>query len=379
MDQRDPPGERTVVESVTRPGIGGGPANIGGTAAGRALFGGLVLVAIALIWNMLRDVPNQTVGASSLGVMLVLIFLRVPVGIAMIVPSALGIWVLVGWPGLSRSLMEIPFATVSGWSLSVLPMFIFMGVMLWRSGITTRVYDAARAWLGWLPGGLAVTTNFAGAGLAAASGSTIGITYALGRIGVPEMLRAGYDRRLATASVLMAGTGGQLIPPSILLVVYAGVAQTPVGPQLLAGLVPGLLLAGSYGVMIVLLAVLVPRLAPKMRTGGVTWGARWRAVASIWPLPVLVFTVIGGLYAGVFTATEAGAFGALGASLLGLWYIGPRRMMSSLRLVLRDTVSSVGSIFLLLIGAVFLNRLMALSGAASWMARTVEQMELGRL
>src|SRR5690606_9418365 len=114
------------------------------------------------------------------------------------------------------------------------------------------LYDAAKVWLGWMPGGLAVTTNAAGAGLGAVSGSTIGITFALAKLSLPEMLKAGYDRRLAVGSVGVAGLAGQLIPPSTMLVIYAGIANTPVGVQLISGLVPGVLLALMFIITIIL-------------------------------------------------------------------------------------------------------------------------------
>src|SRR5205807_2622857 len=115
------------------------------------------------------------------------------------------------------------------------PMFILMGMLLANSGVSSRVYVAARLWTGWLPGGLAIGTNVAGAGLAAVSGSTMGITFALGRIGIPEMLRRNYDPRLAIGSVVMAGLPGQLIPPSTFLIIVAGITGAAVGPQLIAG------------------------------------------------------------------------------------------------------------------------------------------------
>src|SRR5690606_19655182 len=142
--------------------------------------------------------------------------------LAMIVTAALGLWEIVGMPALVEAIESVSFHSAASWSLSVVPMFVLMGIVLWRTGLTAKVFYAARLWLGWMPGGLAVATNFSGAGLAAASGSTIGISYALGRMAIPDMLRAGYKPSLATGVVAMAGTLGQLIPPSVLLVIYAG-------------------------------------------------------------------------------------------------------------------------------------------------------------
>jgi C4-dicarboxylate transporter, DctM subunit len=340
-----------------------------------------VVLLAGLAVAMFQPIESELVAVAAIGMLFVMLAMRMPVAIAMALPGTLGIWASRGWPAASRSLTEIPFSSVSGWSLSVLPMFIFMGLVLWRSGATTVMYEASRQWLGWLPGGLAITTNFTGAGLAAASGSTVGITYALGRIGVPEMLKAGYDRRLSVASVLMAGTGGQLIPPSILLVIYAGITQIGVGQQLLAGFLPGILLAVAFGAMILALVLVFPSLAPRNVEGteAPTWQGRWASAARTWPIPLLVLIVIGGLYVGVFTATEAGAFGALGAIIMALSYLGFRDFWPALKLALQGTVASVGSIMFLLMGAVFFNRLIVVSGAASWFAATVDDLGLSRV
>src|SRR5690625_3984708 len=310
--------------------------------------------------------------------------MKVPVGVAMIIGSAVGIWALSDSGVLASTMRLVPHSTVAGWSFSVIPMFVLMGLLLWRSGASERLYTAARHWIGWLPGGLAVGTNIAGSGLATVSGSTLGVTYALGRIGVPEMLRAGYDRRFATASILMAGTGGQLIPPSILLVVYAGVVSIPVGPQLIAGVVPGVLLAAAYCVLLVGLASAFPSLVGKVRRQRraadvqSSWSERWSPRATLWPIPALAAAMLYGLYSGVFTATEAGAFGAGGALLITLAYCGARGFVPAVRLAVGDTVRTTGAIFLLIIGAMVLSRFLTLSGLASWSVSTVSDLELSR-
>jgi len=201
---------------------------------------------------------------------------------------------------------------------------------------------------------------------------------------VPEMLRAGYDRRFATASILMAGTGGQLIPPSILLVVYAGVVSIPVGPQLIAGVVPGVLLAAAYCVLLVGLASAFPSLVGKVRRQRraadvqSSWSERWSSLATVWPIPALAAAMLYGLYSGVFTATEAGAFGAGGALLITLAYCGARGFVPAVRLAVGDTVRTTGAIFLLIIGAMVLSRFLTLSGLASWSISTVSDLGLSR-
>ena len=324
---------------------------------------------VALVWGVNQPVPNVAKGAMLLGLMMVLLLLNINIGVAMAIPGLLGVWLIAGTPGMVNMMTEVPFGNTASFMLSVLPMFVLMGLLLWRSGVTTDLYNAAKCWLGWLPGGLAITTNMAGAGLGAASGSTMGITYAVGRIGIPEMLKAGYDKRLATGAVASAGTIGQLIPPSILLVVYASFAEIPVGPQLMAGIIPGLLLTLAYILLVLGIAVVRPRLAPRpARTQRASWGERWISLFRIWPLIALILVVIGGMYLGFFTPTEAGSVGALGALILAAWRQKKKDFLPSVGQALRDTLASVGAIMFLLIGAALLNRMLALTGLARWFA-----------
>ncbi|MGP6173659.1 TRAP transporter large permease [Corynebacterium sp. A21] len=319
----------------------------------------VLLGEIVLILSGALETKTQ-VALACIILLLTLMACRVPIAVAMGLAGLLGIWRISGSSVMERSLVDLPASNGASWSLSVIPMFIFMGLLLWKSGSTARIFDAARAWLNWLPGGLAITTNIAGAGLAAASGSTIGIAYAISRIGIPEMLKSGYDKRLAVGSVIMAGLPGQLIPPSLLLVVYAGIANLPVGPQLLAGVVPGILLALVVNVAILILALVFPGLAGK-KLEGAGWSARWESLAQVWPMPVLVMVVLGGLYGGFFTATEAAAVGCIGALIITAAYIRGKEFWKAVGSALSGTVLATGSVFFLLIGAAFVTRMLALS------------------
>ncbi|WP_375000951.1 TRAP transporter large permease subunit [Aeromicrobium sp. CTD01-1L150] len=341
----------------------------------------VVVVASQVAGVVLLHQPflPEVKGAIVLAMMVILLLVKVPVAAAMALPGAAGVWAMTGTTALERTLIDVPFTAAASWSLSVLPMFVFMGLMLWSSGATYRLYNAARLWLGWLPGGLAVTTVASGAGLSAASGSTVGITYALSRIGMPEMFKNSYDRRVTLGSILTSGMAGQLIPPSVLLVVYAGIAQVPVGPQLLAGIIPGILLAFSACVAIVLAAAAFPGLAPRSPVTA-TWSERFRAVLAALPVPVLSLLVVGGLLVGVFTATEAGAFGALGAIVVAATLIrDPRVFGRSFTTALVGTVSSVGQIMFLLLGTAVMTRTIALSGLPALMVRWVNDLGLGRV
>lgn len=350
----------------TAPAGGQGPADPkAGRRQGYLIVAGTVVAAVLMVLAAQSDLPREAVGGILLVLMLGLMALNVPVGVAMGLTGVIGVLSLAGERPTIGLLAEGPFAAATNFSLTVIPMFVFMGLILWRSGVTADLYTAAKHWLSWLPGGLAITTNLAGAGLGAASGSTIGITYALGRIGIPEMLKAGYDKRLATGAVMSSGTIGQLIPPSILLVLFAGFAEVPVGPQLMAGIVPGIVLTLMYIVIVVGTVSLKPHWAPRDTSKTQRdWGVVWKDSAKCWPIPVIAFMIIGGMMSGWFTATEAGAVGAMTALVFALFRLGPREALRSGLTALKDTVASVGGILFVMIGATMLNRFLALSGTA---------------
>jgi tripartite ATP-independent transporter DctM subunit len=358
---------------------------------------GLVITAIVtvLLTAYLFVAPSNKliVGLVVILLMMALMLFKIPISIAMSASAILGLYVLMGPGAVGGTLREIVFQAFASWSLSVIPMFVLMGVAMGKSGLMTGAYDTARKWLSRLPGGLAIATNFAGAGMAATSGSTIGITYAIGRVSIPEMIRSGYKPSLALGATTMAGTLGQVIPPSVLLVIYAGVAETPVGPQLLAGIVPGIALAVLFAIVIILWAVLFPDSVP--RGVGYPWKERFASLIHLVPMLVIVVVVLGGIYLGVFTATEAGAYGALVTLVLGLGLVIARSRKSlrsgagtvpTRRVVrtyfsstLMDTVSTVSAIMLVIVGVYLLTRVMALSGLAKWVANLVIDLGLDKL
>lgn len=361
----------------------------------RSFTAGIIITALASVlmtgYLLIASPSNLIVGLVVILISMALMLFKIPIGVAMIASSMLGIYILVGPRGLTGSLRETAYSSFASWSLSVIPMFILMGIAMGRSGLSDGAYDTARKWLGRMPGGLAISTNFAGAGLASTSGSTIGIAYAVGRVAVPEMLRSGYSPRLALGSVAMAGTLGQVIPPSVLLVIYAGVAETPVGPQLLAGIVPGLMLAILFAIVILVWGTVVKGAAP--RGPAFTWLERVISLRALLPMLLIMLVVLGGIYFGIFTATEAGAYGAAITLVLGLGSVilksrkagsggGQIRMGHAVRTyvssTLLETISAVAAVFVLLIGVLLLTRVMALSGLAHWVADFVVDMGLSK-
>lgn len=347
----------------------------------------IAVVVAAIIGYILLGSPERlSIGFLSLLGMILMMLLSVPIAASMILMSVVGLLAILGPSGMASSLGALPFSSSASWQLSVIPMFVLMGIVLSASGATHRVFDAARLWLGWLPGGQAVATNFTGAALAAASGSSVGIAYALGRVGVPGMLRSGYQPGLATGTVAASGMLGQLIPPSIVLVIYAGIAQTPVGPQLLASLVPGIIVALAFTAMIVIRCTINPNLAGGKSTAQVSWSERLRALKDLWQLPFILLLVVGGMYSGLLTATEAGAVGAVGAVLVLVFeFMRPtsshraRDIPKALGGALRSTVGPVAAIMFLIVGVALLTRLITLTGLAQTTVEFVSSLGLGRI
>lgn len=355
-----------------------------------ALTIGFGLVAACLIG--LFTSPTAAIGGAwCIGMMLVLLFLSVPVAIALSVPSIIGVYAVSGIPATMNILSTAPFSAVSDWSMSVLPMFIFMGMLLTQSGLSGKIYRVADHWFSWLPGGIGIGTTFAGAGLSAVTGSTIGMTYALGRAGIPEMLKAGYDRRMAVGTIMVSGMTGNLIPPSILMVVYAGIASVPVGPALMAGAVPGILLAVCFAAFIFGIGVAAPKLvgrgqnaqSPTKNTDTTrhtpTWRDRFTSLTGVWGFAIILVVLFGGMFSGIFTPTEAGAAAALCSLLLCLWEKRGEQPWRKVAESAMDTVAATSAIFFIMIGATMLTSLLAITGLAPILTGLITDLGLSRI
>jgi C4-dicarboxylate transporter DctM subunit len=313
-------------------------------------------------------VTSLWIGASGIAAVLVLIAVRVPIGIALGSVAIVGIAQLTSWRAALGFVGTSPFDFAANWSLSAIPMFLLMGTIAFHSGMTNSLFRAARLWLGFLPGGLAVATNFACAGFAAASGSSLATTVAMGRIAIPEMRDCRYDAGLATGVCACAGTLGILIPPSIMMVVYCIFAEQSIAKMFIAGIFPGLLTAGLYTIMIVGRCMVWPELAPRVANSA-TMAEKLKSLREIWPLPALIAGVMGSIYTGIATPTQAGAVGAflalVIAALLG------RASMQMLRTSVVEALESTASIFFVALGAILLSRFMALSGLPGFIASSL--------
>ena len=302
---------------------------------------------------------NIEIGVAGIAIALALIALRVPIGVALGLVSIIGIGEMtsmrVAWGMISAT----PFDFAGTWELTAAPMFLFMGYLCTTTNMTQGLFHAMRLYLARLPGGLAVSSVMASAFFAAASGSSVATSAAMSRIAVPEMLKHNYDKGLATGTVAASGTLGSLIPPSVLLVLYGVYAQVSVGQLFMAGFIPGVLSALLYIAMIMVRTKLNPSLAGNTNVRS-SWDEKWDAFKDIWPLPLLIGSVLGGIFLGIFSPTEAGAVGTTIAALIAL----ARRTLtvSAIREALISTAVSTASIFIILIGSLFFTRFLAMSG-----------------
>lgn len=319
------------------------------------------------------EFSNNTIGVIGLCALFILILIRFPIGLALIIVSVAGLSALIGFESTFNLLTAMPYEFAANWELSAIPMFLLMGAIAFHTGMTADLFAAARVWLGRLPGGLAVATNFACAGFAAASGSSVATTVAMGRIAIPEMMRANYDKSLAAGTVACSGTLGSLIPPSVLMIVYAIFTAQSVTALFLAGILPGILTAFIYGAMIVIRCKLNPSLAP-MSGEHVPLREKFILFLRVWPLPLLILGVIGSIYGGVATPTEAAALGVIVAVVIA-WSRG-QLSLNVLRSSLKESMEATASIFFVSIGAVMLTRFLLFSGVPELLTELVKAWSL---
>ena len=305
------------------------------------------------------------IGFVGIAALFALLAVRVPIGVSLGAVSIVGIHVLKGGDAAFGAAITMPHDFYAKWELSAIPMFLLMGAVAFHTGMTAGLFRCARLWLSRLPGGLAVATNFAAALFSAVSGSSVATAAAMGRIAVPEMLRYKYQPGLATAVAAASGTIGSLIPPGILFVLYGMFTGQPIGKLLMAGILPGLLTVFIYSAMIIVRCKLDPSLAPPI-IEKVSWGERFASLRAIWPLPVLIFAVIGVLYAGWATATEAAALGAFISFVIAAVQrtLTRRSILDSIM----ETLKGTAMIFFIGVGAILFTRFLAFSGVPQYMS-----------
>ncbi|MAL78487.1 MAG: C4-dicarboxylate ABC transporter permease [Sneathiella sp.] len=289
--------------------------------------------------------------------LIIMVFLGVRVYIAATLVGMVGIVSIIGWDAGTGIVGTIPHSKSSLYSLSVLPMFILIGFLAFHAGITTSAFEAAKRWIGWVPGGLAVATVFAAAGFAAVSGASTATAAVFSRVAIPEMLQNGYDKRLAAGVVASAGTLASLIPPSAILVIYAIIVEQSVGALLLAGFIPGIVSAIIYALIIMLRATINPKLGPPVK--GYTFAQKVRSLPGTLPIVAVIAIIFSAIYGGWATPTEAGALGAFVVLILAFFH-GMRT--KELKDALFETAKLTVMIFSIIWGVLVFVRFLGFSG-----------------
>ena len=286
------------------------------------------------------------IGILSFVVLLILVFLHMPISIVMVVVGTIGYALVVNPQAALIKLGTDTFNNAAVYTLSVIPMFLLMGLFLGTSGLARRLFDAFNAWFGHIRGGLAIATVGASAFFSAVSGSNIGTAATIGKVAVPEMRTHKYKDSLAAGCVAAGGTLGILIPPSSLMIVYGALTEESIGKLLIAGILPGIVTA----VLLAFTAWLQVRINPSLAPTGTEapFKIKMQTLKSIWPVPVIFAISMGGIWLGGFTATEGGAIGAFLSLLYAL--ITKQLTKKGLNSALEETANVTAMIFLVIIG-----------------------------
>ncbi|MFW2544925.1 TRAP transporter large permease [Primorskyibacter sp. 2E107] len=324
------------------------------------------------------------VGLVAFAALIGLLAVRVPIAFALAGVATVGTFFMFAfrtgafnpdraWRPTSSLVFSNSFDLIHSYDLSMIPLFVALGHIAYKAEITTKIYHAARVWLASVPGGVAMASVVGCGGFSAITGSSIACASTMGRICSPEMLRMGYDKRLATASVAAGGTLGSLIPPSVLFIIYGIFTETSISSLFLAGIIPGLISLLGFILVIWIWVMREPSAAPAY-PGTITTRERLDAAIDAWPAVLLFVIIVGGIYGGIFTATEAAAVCVSAALLIGF----AQRMLTVRDVIdaLRETVIQTTSIFVIAAGAKIFVAFIALTGVAGDIVGAVQAADL---
>ncbi len=314
----------------------------------------------------------ETIGLFGFVALLVLIALRAPIAVALILVGGGGLWMIHGWDSLIFVASEAPIVSLSSYTLTTLPMFLFMGVLAVRIGLADSLFSAAHKFVGHYRGGLAMAGVLSCGGFGAVCGSSIATVSTMARIAVPPMLRFGYHPRLAGGSVAAGATLGILIPPSLPLIVYAILTETSIGKLFAAGIVPGIVAALFYMAAVAVWMRIRPDYGPTRERAG--WAERFGALRHVWGVVALFLLVMGGIFSGFFSPSEGAAIGAAGALAIGV--LTRRLSWSGFRTAIFETVEVSTMILFIVVGINFYEYFLQASRIPEEVAAFVTALEL---
>ena len=316
---------------------------------------------------------DTLIGVLGIAALFFFLFARMPVGMALLAVGFGGIWLIDGQRTAIATMSSETYSSITAYSLSIIPLFVLMGNMAGAAGYSQRLYEAAYAWIGRLRGGLASATVVGCAAFAAVSGSSVATAVTIGRVALPQMKRFGYADGLATGSVAAGGTLGILIPPSTGFVLYAILTEESIGKLFIAGILPGIILALLFVVVIMVVTAIWPSEGPV----GPRTDMRQKLLSTVHSLPLVgvILVSIGGIYLGVFTPVEAAG---VGATLVTLLALSTRAVLfSQVPSILIETVTMTAMLYLIIIGAHVFGPFLALTHIPETLALSLKEMGLG--
>jgi tripartite ATP-independent transporter DctM subunit len=316
----------------------------------------------------------ELIGIIGILLLMFLLFAGMWLGFAMAFVGFLGLVIVMGFDGAVTVMATIPYTRSAFYSISALPLFTFMGVVVGASGIGNDLYDTAHKWFGRLPGGLAVSTIFASGGFAAITGSSSASIVTLGSVAIPEMKKFEYNDKLAAGAVAAGGTIGILIPPSLGFILYAILTEESIGQLFMAGMIPGILEILFYVATIFILCALHPHYGPRGPKTSIL--EKIYSLKATWPVLALFLLVIGGIYGGIFTPTEAGAVGAVGSIII--IFLMRRMNLFDFTTSTLDAVKLIGMIFVLVIGAFVFAHFLAMTKLPFYLSDLVVGLSVNR-
>jgi C4-dicarboxylate transporter, DctM subunit len=315
----------------------------------------------------------EVIGIVGIALMLFLMFLGIPIAVCMASVGFAGIVTIWGFDRALALIAMVPYSTIGSYFLSVLPVYLLMGEFADVSGLMKDSYRAANSWLGGLPGGLAMASIVGAALFSAVSGSSMACAAIMARISLPALLdEYKYNPRLATGALCAGGTLGNLVPPGIAFVFYALMSETSIGKLYVAALIPGVILTVMYLIQIYIQCRINPALGP--RAAKTTWKQKLFATKDLFALAVVFLLVMGGIWLGIFTATEAGAIGTLFTLLFTIF----RRQFNKRHLVqvLKNSIAISGMAFAIIVSAEVFTRFVSISGLSAALAQWVVSLNL---
>lgn len=304
-----------------------------------------------------------------------LLAFRMYIGMAMAIVGFLGLWFLIGLDPAMGILGITPLAEGSSYTLSVIPLFVLMGQFAFVSGISTDIYKTVYTWMGHMKGGLAMATILACAGFAAICGSSLATGATMGMAAIPEMKKYRYDDRLSTGCVAAGGTLGILIPPSIGFIIYGLLTEVSIGKLFMAGLIPGILLAILFIITVFIQCSINPKMGPRGQK--TSFATKIRSLSGTWGMLLLFIIVMGGIYKGIFTPTEAAGVGAFGAFLISV--LKGKMSREKLLACLMESGKTTAMIFLIIIGANIFSTFLGLARLPMGLADFVTGLALSRM